>query len=235
MPRFRDAVKGDLAEIASLKEAPWPSVGHRHRRAGPAGHLGGDRVPHRQHPAPPGLRPLSRICYFMNIVLFGSELHNAAVVQPGPRAPPSQRRGVRRRRAHRACAASSCAAPGMGGAGNPKRPGMPVDRRRRVAARQRQGARSGHHRRPRDDRRQRRRWSTTSRPTCSCSARKPSTEMRPIWPSMGVGAEAERDAGLRHRRPQRPAQGRSTARTASADDRSDRRPTRPATDRWPPR
>ncbi|MGZ4785937.1 MAG: serine O-acetyltransferase [Acidimicrobiales bacterium] len=116
---------GDLAEIAHLKEAPWPSVATAVDVLALPGTWAvivfriGSTMHHR------GFKPLSRICYFMNIVLFGSELHNAAVVQPGLVLPHPNgvafggqlRIGVRCKLLRHA---------GAGGLGNPKRPGMPV-------------------------------------------------------------------------------------------------------------
>ncbi len=124
-PPFWEAVKGDLAEIASLKEAPWPSAATAIDVLALPGTWAvivfrvGSTMHHR------GLKPISRICYFMNIVLFGSELHNAAVVQPGLVLPHPNgvafggqlRIGVRCKLLRHS---------GMGGAGNPKKPGMPI-------------------------------------------------------------------------------------------------------------
>ena len=124
-PPFWEAVKGDLAEIASLKEAPWPSAATAIDVLALPGTWAvivfriGSTMHHR------GLKPISRICYFMNIVLFGSELHNAAVVQPGLVLPHPNgvafggqlRVGVRCKLLRHS---------GMGGAGNPKKPGMPI-------------------------------------------------------------------------------------------------------------
>jgi len=124
VPRFRDAVKGDLAEIARVKEAPWPSIATTIDVLALPGTWAvivfriGSTLHHR------GIRPLSRICYFMNIVLFGAETHCAAIVQPGLVLPHPNGvafgGGVRMGKRVKLMRGT-----GMGGLGNPKRPGMP--------------------------------------------------------------------------------------------------------------
>jgi len=125
VPSLGDAIRGDLAEMAKMKGTPFPSVG---------GAIDILTLPgtwavilfrlasycHHHH-----LRPLSRLGYFMNIVLFSAELHPAAIIQPGLVVPHPV--GVAFGGGCRAGARVHifrCA--GMGGAGNPKRPGQPV-------------------------------------------------------------------------------------------------------------
>ncbi len=72
-----------------------------------------------------GLRPLSRFFFFLDVVLFGAELHPGAIVQPGLVIPHSVGVGFGGgcRIGHRV---QLFRAVGMGGAGNPKRPGQPT-------------------------------------------------------------------------------------------------------------
>lgn len=72
-----------------------------------------------------GLRPLSRFLYFVNVVLFGAELHPGAIVQPGLAVPHPVGIAVggECRIGRRALLFRSVA---IGGVGDPKRPGMPV-------------------------------------------------------------------------------------------------------------
>jgi serine O-acetyltransferase len=125
VPPFWVAVRGDLEEMAKAKEAPFPSLG---------GYLDVLSLPgtwavilfritstcHHK-----GLRPLSRLFFFLNSVMFGAELHAGAIVQPGFVVPHPVGMGV----------ASGCRLgarvrmlrnSAMGGAGNPKRPGQPT-------------------------------------------------------------------------------------------------------------
>lgn len=125
VPTLREAIRGDLAHAAKVKEAPFPSVGGLidvlalpgtwaviiFRLASTAHHR--------------GLRPLSRMLFFLNVVLFGAELHPGAVVQPGLVVPHPVGMGFASgcRIGRRALLLRHTA---MGGAGNPKRPGQPV-------------------------------------------------------------------------------------------------------------
>ena len=215
--------------------ATWPRSPRSRRRPGPRspppstcsalpGHVGGDRVPHRQHAAPPW--PHAAVAHLLlhEHRAVRRELHCAARRPARPRAPPPERR----RRSAAACA-SACACKLMRGIrhGRPRQPQAaracrcigddvwlldsakvlgPVDDRR-----------------PLDDRRQRRRWPTTCRPDMFVfGARKKSTEMRPLA-EMGIGAEAEREQGYGIAATQRAA-----ARRRPADGAG---PTRPATHR----
>jgi len=82
-PGLLTTVQSDLAAVARLKGVKYPSVG------GLADilMLPGTcavllfRVAHAFHRA--GLRPLSRIVYFLNVVLFGADLAPAACIGPG--------------------------------------------------------------------------------------------------------------------------------------------------------
>jgi len=125
VPTLRDAIRGDLEQMAKVKEARFPSFGGYvdilsipgtwavllFRFASTAHHK--------------GIRPLSRFLFFANTVLFGAELHPGAIVQPGLVIPHPVGMGF----------ASGCRigrramflrATAMGGAGNPKRPGQPL-------------------------------------------------------------------------------------------------------------
>jgi serine O-acetyltransferase len=125
VPGLREAIRGDLEQMARTKECRFPSVGGYidilsipgtwavilFRLASTAHHK--------------GIRPLSRFIFFMNVVLFGAEMHPGAIIGPGLVVPHpvsvcfgSGSRAGRRLLLLRGS--------GMGGAGNPKRPGMPV-------------------------------------------------------------------------------------------------------------
>lgn len=125
IPSLREAIREDLAEMARAKGTPWPSVGALLDVLALPGTWAvivfrlGNTAHHR------GLRPLSRLAYFANVVLFGCELHPGAIVGPGLVVPHPVGMGFaagcrigRRARLLRHTA--------MGGAGNPKRPGQPT-------------------------------------------------------------------------------------------------------------
>lgn len=124
-PPFREAVAGDLAAMARAKGARWPSVGG----AADILTLPGTwavllfRVTAALHFA--GLRPLSRLCAFANLVLFGCELHGGAVVGPGLVMPHpvgvAFASGVVMGRD-----VTMLRQIGIGGSGNPRRPGHPT-------------------------------------------------------------------------------------------------------------
>ena len=86
-PGFLDLVREDLASMAELKKARWPSL------SGLADILllPGTwavllfRISGALHRA--GLRPLSRIVYFFNCVLFGADLAPSADIGPGLALP----------------------------------------------------------------------------------------------------------------------------------------------------
>ncbi len=125
VPTLWTAVRGDLEHAAKVKESPFPSVSGLldilalpgtwaviiFRLASTAHHR--------------GIRPLSRLLYFLNIVLFGAEMHPGAVVQPGLVVPHPVGMGFAGgcRIGRRALLLRNSA---MGGAGNPKRPGQPT-------------------------------------------------------------------------------------------------------------
>lgn len=83
MPGFRATIGADLAAMARLKGTPYPSL----RGLLDLLALPGTcavllfRVGSWLHEN--GLRPLSRICYFANVVLFGADLAPGARVGPG--------------------------------------------------------------------------------------------------------------------------------------------------------
>ena len=82
-PGFVEAVRGDFANMAALKGCRYPSL------AGLVDILGLPgtwavllfRVASALHRC--GLRPLSRLVYFANCVLFGADLAPTATIQPG--------------------------------------------------------------------------------------------------------------------------------------------------------
>jgi serine O-acetyltransferase len=124
-PTLLAALRGDLQEMATLKGTRYPSLGGLldvltipgtwavilFRLASTAHHR--------------GLRPLSRFFFFLDVVMFGAELHPGAIVQPGLVIPHSVGVGVGGgcRIGHRV---KLFRAVGLGGAGNPKRPGQPT-------------------------------------------------------------------------------------------------------------
>ena len=125
VPPIGEAIRGDLAEMAKAKGTRFPSVG---------GYIDVLSIPgtwavivfrlastcHHK-----GLRPLSRLFYFLNIVLFGAELHPGAIAQPGLVIPHPVGMGFASGcRLGRRCRLLRGTA--MGGAGNPKRPGQPT-------------------------------------------------------------------------------------------------------------
>jgi serine O-acetyltransferase len=85
--RFGELVRGDLASMAELKQARWPSL------AGLVDilMLPGTwavllfRVAGALHRA--GLRPVSRLVYFLNCVVFGADLAPSAEIGPGLALP----------------------------------------------------------------------------------------------------------------------------------------------------
>jgi serine O-acetyltransferase len=125
VPGLWEAIRGDLRHTAKIKEARLRSV---------VGLLDVLALPgtwsvlifrlastahHR------GLRPLSRLLFFLNVVVFGAELHPGAIVQPGLVVPHPVGMGFASgcRIGRRALLLRHSA---MGGAGNPKRPGQPT-------------------------------------------------------------------------------------------------------------
>lgn len=82
-PRFFDAVKGDFANMARLKGCRYPSLGGLVDILGLPGtwavllfRIAG--ALHRSR-----LRPLSRVVYFADCVLFGADIAPTATIQPG--------------------------------------------------------------------------------------------------------------------------------------------------------
>jgi len=123
-PPFWSGVRADLAEMAKVKGTPYPSA------AGLVDVLSlpgtwavilwrlANLLYERK------LRPLSRMVYFLNIVIFGAELQPGSIVGPGMVMPHPVGMGVAtstvlgsRVRLMRSLA--------IGGSGDPKRPGHP--------------------------------------------------------------------------------------------------------------
>lgn len=82
-PSFRETVRADLAATAKLKGVKYPSLGGLVDILMLPGTCAVllFRVAHALHST--GLRPLSRIVYFMNVVLFSADLAPGARVGPG--------------------------------------------------------------------------------------------------------------------------------------------------------
>jgi serine O-acetyltransferase len=125
VPTLREAIRGDLEHMAKRKECNFPSLGGAIDVLSIPGTWAvilfrlGSTAHHK------GLRPISRFFYFLNIVLFGAELHPGAIVQPGLVIPHPVGMGFASglRIGKRALLLRNSA---MGGAGNPKRPGQPT-------------------------------------------------------------------------------------------------------------
>lgn len=82
LPAFK-SIKADLAAMARLTKVPFPSLhGYAHVLMIPGTwSMILFRVGQRFHKM--GLRPLSRIIYFLNCVLFGAEIQMGAHIAPG--------------------------------------------------------------------------------------------------------------------------------------------------------
>jgi serine O-acetyltransferase len=124
-PPFLVAVRADAAELAKVKGTPWPS------RGGLADVLSLPafwavflyRVANELHER--GLKPLSRLVYFANMVVFGADLAPGAVIGPGLVIPHPVGLGV----ASDVVMGSRCRvmrSTAIGGNGNPHRPGFPT-------------------------------------------------------------------------------------------------------------
>ena len=124
-PGFFEAVRADMAELAKVKGTPYPS------RAGMIDVLTlpgfwavalwrlGNLLHHR------GLRPLSRLVYFANMVLFSVDLASGATVGPGMVMPHPVGVGV----ASDVVLGARCRLMGgarIGGSGDPRKPGHAV-------------------------------------------------------------------------------------------------------------
>lgn len=86
-PGFLTLVKADLASMAELKHARYPSVGGLVDVLLLPGTWAGllFRISAALHAS--GLRPLSRLVYFANCVLFGADLAPTAEIGPGLAMP----------------------------------------------------------------------------------------------------------------------------------------------------
>jgi serine O-acetyltransferase len=126
VPKLLDAVREDLAQMARVKGARFPSIGGAfdvlslpgtwavllYRLASTAHH-------HK------GMRPLSRLIFFVNYVLFGLEIQPGAIIQPGLVVPHPAGAGIATgtRMGKRVMMLKTVS---VGGSGNPRRPGHPV-------------------------------------------------------------------------------------------------------------
>jgi serine O-acetyltransferase len=124
VPPLLVAIRGDLAHTAKLKEIRYPSIGGAIDILSIPGTWAVIifRLASTAHSR--GLRPLSRLLFFVNTILFGCELNPGAIAQPGLVVPHPVGMGC----------ATACRMgervvmmrhSGMGAAGNPKRPGVP--------------------------------------------------------------------------------------------------------------
>jgi serine O-acetyltransferase len=124
IPTLGDAIRGDLEQMAKVKEARWPSLGGAIDILSIPGTWAAIifRLASTAHHK--GIKPVSRFLFFLNTVLFGAELHPGAIVQPGLVIPHPVGMGFASgcRIGRRALLLRHTA---MGGAGNPKRPGQP--------------------------------------------------------------------------------------------------------------
>jgi serine O-acetyltransferase len=86
-PRFKDAVRGDFARMAQMKRTRYPSLYCIVDILGLPGTWAVllFRLSAALHHG--GLRPLSRMVYFLNSVLFSVDLNPTGVVQPGLALP----------------------------------------------------------------------------------------------------------------------------------------------------
>jgi serine O-acetyltransferase len=125
-PRFKDAVRGDLARMAAMKHTRYPSL------YGIVDILGLPgtwavllfRVSAALHHS--GLRPLSRIVYFLNSVLFAVDLNPTGVVQPGLALPHPHGVGFGDVRIGRNVVLMGGVRLGNGATGNKSRDGWPT-------------------------------------------------------------------------------------------------------------
>ena len=125
VPALWDAVRGDLEHVAKVKGCRFPSAGGLIDVLSLPGTCAVIlfRLANTAHYQ--GLRPLSRFLFFINVVLFGAELHPSAIVQPGLLIPHPVGVGMAGDcRVGRRVTLYHCAV--LGGIGDPKRPGQPV-------------------------------------------------------------------------------------------------------------
>jgi serine O-acetyltransferase len=124
VPTLREAIRGDLAEMARRKGTRFPSLGGAIDILSLPGTWSVIlfRVASTAHHK--GLRPVSRLVFFLNCVVFGSEMHPGAFVQPGLVVPHPVGMGFASgvRIGRRVLMLRNTA---MGGGGNPKRRGHP--------------------------------------------------------------------------------------------------------------
>jgi len=125
VPRLSAAVREDLAHMARLKGARFPSIGGAvdilslpgtwavllYRLASAAHHK--------------GIRPVSRLISFANYVLFGVEIQTGAIIQPGLVVPHPVGVGIASgtRIGKRSMVLKGVS---IGGSGTPRRPGHAV-------------------------------------------------------------------------------------------------------------
>jgi serine O-acetyltransferase len=123
-PPFWVGVRADLAEMAKVKATPYPSIGGLVDVLTLPGTWAVIlwRLANLLHERK--LRPLSRMVYFLNVVVFGAELQPGSVIGAGMVMPHPVGIGIatetvfgERVRLMRSLA--------IGGSGDPKRPGHP--------------------------------------------------------------------------------------------------------------
>jgi serine O-acetyltransferase len=122
---FMTAVRADMAELAKTKGAPYPSRAARIDVLTLPGFWAVFLWRVANHLHAQGLRPLSRLVYFVNLVTFGADLHAGAEVGPGFVMPHPVSIAI----ASDVVIGARCRmlrGVGIGGSGNPKRPGHPV-------------------------------------------------------------------------------------------------------------
>jgi len=125
-PGFREAVRGDFARIAAMKKTRYPSVYGLVDILGLPGTWAVllFRIAVALHQR--GLRPLSRLVYFLNGVLFTVDLIPTAVVQPGLALPHPHGVGMGDVRIGRNVVLMGGVRLGTGALGDKDRDGWPV-------------------------------------------------------------------------------------------------------------
>jgi serine O-acetyltransferase len=122
---LRQLIAADMAEMAKAKGTPYPSIGGVVDVLSIPGMWAAILWRLGMAAYQRNLKPISRLIYFLNIVLFGAELHSGAIVGPGVVIPHP----VGIAFASGVTLGARCRLmrfTGAGGSGNPKRPGHPT-------------------------------------------------------------------------------------------------------------